>query len=496
MTVRRRTLLALAGSALTGLAGCTGDSGSESDGTSDGTPTGTPGETPTATPDGSSGEPSGGTASELTATVDISPASYLASATPAETHPVLSRRQREPEPIATLPEPLADALQEAHGDGFETDEPAEALLAAVDEIRSRPYRRVSELDVQIDGLAYVADLQLPELEVQLGDEKLEEYDDGRTVTQDDEFEDEEVNRLVSLIGWDGSPQRHRSSYVRTLVPDDVETFLDSYDYVEDEQGVSPIVVERHNWEPPHTIELREFTDEDRWGREILDAEALEDDLRQFLEAVIESETVVESLPFVTDNVPGSYFETVAVESDAQEPPLVRFDGTVYYVNVTEGSHETMPITVVAEAAEPTEDGLARFRLTVEVTDEKPGATVAPSEPVELHGQIGLPAPLWIPEDGEYHLLYNDRYEVPVASDDDAASWSLAVDDLSLQETAVSQEMSVGESLTATYVVPATAPEGSYTLSGTFAALWREDADDHNRTDGVYPFDVEVTLTEP
>ncbi|PCR90295.1 hypothetical protein CP557_06920 [Natrinema ejinorense] len=431
----------------------------------------------------------------MTAAVNISGASYLAGAAPAETHPGLSRRQREPEPLGTLPEPVTNAIQEAHEDGFETEEPDEALLAAIDELRSRPYRRVSELDVQIDGTAYVADLQLPELEVRLGDEELEEYNDGRVVAYDDEFEDEEVNRLVGLIGWDGSPQRARSSYVRTLVPEEVEAFLDSYDYVEDENGVSPIIVERHNWEPPFTIELRPFTDEDRWGQEVLDAEALEDDLREFLEAVIESGTGADSPSFVTDNVPESYFETVAVESDVREPPLVRSNGTVYYVNVSEGDHETMPVTVTAETAEPTEDGLARFTLTVEVTEEKAGATVAPSEPVELHSQIGLPTPLWIAADGEYHLLYSDRYEVPVASDDDDISWSLADDDLNRQETAVSQEISVEETLRTTYVVPATAPEGSYTLAGTFAALWHEDADDHNRTDGIYPFEVELTLTE-
>lgn len=495
MTVRRRTLFALAGSTLAGLAGCTSDPGSESDGTPDGTPTETPGGTPTATPNESSDEPSNGTASGLTAAVDISPASYLARAAPAETRPDLSRRQREPEPIATLPKPIADALREAEGGGFETDEVDEALLAAVDEVRSRPYRRVSELYVRIDGTAYVADLKLPELEVRLDDEKLEKYDDSRVVAEDDEFEDDEVDRLVGLLGWDGSPQRARSSYHRALVPDEVESFLDSYDYVEDEHGVSEILVERHNWEPPYTIELREFTDSDRWGREVLDEEALEDDLRQFIEATIESGTGVDSPPFVTDDVPASYFETVAAESDVQKRPLVRIDGTVYYVNVSRGSHETMPITVTAEAAPPTEDGLARFSLTVEVTDDKRGATVVPSEPVELHSHIGLPAPLWISENDEYHLLYSDRYEVPVASDDDSASWSLAVDDLNVQETAVSQELSVGEALTTTYVVPATAPEGPYTLAGTIAALWHEDADSLNRTDGVYPFNVELTLAE-
>jgi hypothetical protein len=66
----------------------------------------------------------------------------------------------------------------------------------------------------------------------------------------------------------------------------------------------------------------------------------------------------------------------------------------------------------------------------------------------------------------------------------------------VEEVAVSEELSVGDELTATYVVPGTVPAGSYTLSGSFGALWLENPDDYNQTQGVYPFEVELTLTEP
>jgi len=492
MTVRRRTLLALAGSAIAGLAGCAGDSDS---GSTDGTPTETPDGTPTATPDESADadSPAGG----VSAGVALSTAPYLAGAVPVD-EVEYQREENTPQPRSEFPATFADAVREAQDRGGELviEDPAEELLTALDRItKPRTNIRWSEPVVRLEGAAYVVEPKLPVLEVRLDEERLEEADPDRTVSYEDEFDHEAVESLVETIAWNGTPETARGSFKRSLVPDEVGAFLDSYEYVEDERGISPIVVERHNWEPPYTIELREFTAEDRWGREIHSAQSLDADLRQFLETVVASGTGFASPPFVTDDVPASYFETLAPDRGG-ERPLVRVDGTVYRVNVSEGAHETLPITVTAESAEPTADGLARFGLTVEVTDDKPGVDVAPGEPVALHSGIGLPSALWVEHGGEYHLLNSDRYEVPVASEDGGKSWSLAVDHPGVEEVAVSEELSVGDELAATYVVPGTVPAGSYTLAGSFGALWQANPDDHNRTDGAYPFEVELTLTEP
>jgi hypothetical protein len=98
------------------------------------------------------------------------------------------------------------------------------------------------------------------------------------------------------------------------------------------------------------------------------------------------------------------------------------------------------------------------------------------EPVELHGQFGLPSPLWITHDG-------------------GESWSFAFDDIDVRETSVAEELSVGDELAATYVVPGTVPAGPCSLAGEFAALWQANPDDYNKSSGVYPFEVELTLTE-
>jgi len=499
MAPHRRTLLAVAGSALAGLAGCSGISGSDP---SDETPDSTPDGTPTETPIESSGnrsersdESPENTASGTSAEVDLSTASYLAGAAPAE-ESVFQRAENTPRPLSEFPEAFADAVREARDGGFETDDPGRELLAAVDDRTiPRTNHRWSEPVVRLEGTAYVVEPQLPVLEVRLGGEILDEYDRDRTVSYEDEFENGEIESLIETISWNGTPNTARGSYNRSLVPDEVEAFLDSYDYVEDERGVSAIVVERHNWEPPYAIELREFTEEDRWGREVLDAGSLDDDLRTFLDAVIESGRGISSPPFVADDVPDTYFETLEPDSENAERPLVRVDGTVYRVNVIEGTHESMPITLRAEQASPTDDGLARFTLTAEVNDDKPGAEVASGEPVELYSAVGLPSALWIAHDGENHLLKSDRYEVEVASEGDGGSWSLDVDDPVPGEMVVSEELSVGDELTATYAVPATVPSGQYTLAGNVAALWRESPDDRNRTDGNYPFRIELTLSE-
>ena len=355
---RRRTVLALAGSTLAGLAGCATDSGSNpSDETPDTTPTGTPNTTPTKTPDGSSGENTGDQSdrseeadSGMTAQVDLSTASYLAGAVPVEEFEY-QRQENTSQPMSAFPAAFADAVREAHDGGFQTDDPSEELLAALDEI-TKPRTRIrwSEPIVELDGNAYVVEPHLPVLELRLGEELLAEYDESRTVSSEGEFEHEEVESLVRRIGWDGKPNTARGSYKRSLVPDEVEAFLDEYDYVEDERGVSRIVVERHNWEPPYTIELREFTAEDRWDREVHDLRTLDDDLREFLESVLESGTGVSTPPVVTDEVPASYFETLAPDEEGGEGPLLRVGGTVYRVHVVEGSHEAIPVSVTAESA--------------------------------------------------------------------------------------------------------------------------------------------------
>jgi len=496
---RRRTLLALAGATLAGLAGCATDSGSDP-------ANGTPDATPTETPDGTAGDESGegnegaeetsnGTASGLSAEVALSKKAYAVHASPVDQLPDWVLDPVEPTPVSEFTEPLADAIRQARDGGFETDEVSDELLTAVDIARPRPYRSMSELHVRINGTAYVADLQLPELEVRLGEEEVEEYDPDRVATEDDEFDTDSVRRLMSLIAWDGTPETARTTYRKANVPKAVESFLDSYDYVEDHEGVSPIVVERHNWEPPYSIELREFTAADRWDREILDAQALDGNLRALLEDVVASGEQLRSPSYVTDEVPETYEDTLRPDGERADKPLLRLDGTVYYVRVAEGSHESMPVTATAEPAATTDDGLAQFRLRVEVTDEKPDATVPPGEPVELHSEIGLPCALWVTRDGEQHLIDSDRYEVPVQNGDDGRSWTLAVDDLDIRETSVKEELSVGDDLTATYVVPGTVPAGSYSLAGEFAALWQANPDDHNKHSGVYPFEVELTLTE-
>lgn len=493
---RRRTLLALAGSAVAGLAGCASDSGSD-----------TPGETPDTTPDDSlddnSEDTPGGNAGETpdetpeakqpSVQVDLSTPSYLVGAVPADDFPRTARDATEAKPVSTFPDPLANALRQAEDGGFETDDPSEELLAALDEARSRSYRRLTELSVRIDGTDYVAELEFPELDLQLEEQLLEEYDADRVISIEGPFETDKIGVVVRRIGWDGTPETARGRYVISQVPDDIEAFLDRYDYIEDHKGVSSIQVTRHNWEPPYSIELREYTEEDRWGRDIVDLQTLDSDLQALLRTAVEAGDWINGPPVVTDDVPESYFQRFQDEAGKENSPLVRFDDTVYRITVSEGTQETIPISLSVAPATPTADGLARFTVTVEVTDDKPEATVATGESVDLHSQIGLPSALWITHDDEHHLLNSDQYEIPVTSENDGSAWSLDVEDPELGETAVNKALAAGDELAATYTVPSTVPDGSYALAGSFGALWLEHSDDRSQTSGVFPYEIELAL---
>lgn len=505
MTPRRRTLLLLAGSAVAGLAGCLDDSDStQSDGDFDGTPAenadGTPDGDADAPPDDSSSDSTEAATGERTAEgllgqVALSTASYRVVAVQATEDPRFSWRENHPSPVSEFPEPLADALRQARDGGFETDDPSDELLTALDGSARHRSDRLSELYVRLDGTEYVAELQFPEVVIELSEEQVDEYDPDRVAAIDGEFETSEIESLVRRIGWDGTPETTRSPYRSSRITEAVAAFLDSYDYVEDHVGVSPIQVRRHNWESPVSIELRSFTPADRWGREVRDVQTLDDDLRPFLTKVIATDTGFLSPPFVTDDVPDSYFDTFWPESRKRDPPLVHVEGTVYSIYLREGSHETMPVTLSAEPASPTAEGLARFTLTISVSDDKPNVDVATGEPVQVHSQIGLPCALWISHDGESHLLNSDRYEAEVTTGNDGGSWSLAVEDPEITETNVGETLSLGDEITTTYVVPRTVPAGSYTLTGDFAALWRTDAAEREQISGSYPFEITLTLDE-
>lgn len=459
--------------------------------------------------------------------VALEPVSYLAGAAQPRT---IHQREVEPDDVRAadeIPAVLRDALYDAVDGGFETDSVSEELLAAVDELRSprgdhallRPY-------VRLDGTAYFFDPKFPTLVVRLADETVAEgeYDPEATIAHDavvgghDDLS-EGAESLLKRIAWDGTPNKARVPYRVSNVPDGIESFLDRYEYVEDEQGVSRIEVERRHREPPYTIEVRELGAEDRYGRPVIDEAELGAELRQFLRRVISQSGDDSSPPYMTDEVPAEYFQRLDT-GDISTDPFVRVDGTVYYVGVTESEHDRLPVDLSVEPASPGEDGQSRFTMTVEATDGGPETTVAGDGPVELFGHVGLPSVLWIRHDGEWYLLNSDAYQYPVDSERtrttaaDAAMllhvggrefelmraaeavestrWSLDLDVDRINETTVFEALSVGDELSTTYEVPAAVPSGTYTARGFLGVTWNDGTGDRAAY-GVSLFRIELTL---
>ena len=432
--MRRRTFLAGAGSGLAVLAGCTGTASDQS-----------------------------------RIEVDLQTVTYSAGAAkPRE----IRRLEVEPDDIRDedeIPAALREALSAAVDGEFESESVSEELLAALDELREpRASHRVWNPYVRIDGTEYVFEPELPTLHVELAEETVDEYDPDDVVVREgvvgghedlpaeaDGHEDlpSAAEYVVQRIGWDGRMNTSRDTYRRSQVPEEIETFLEEYDYIKDFEGVSLIQVERRNWDPPYDIELRELGAEDRYGREIIDEEALSEEARAFVRSVIQSTDSDPPSLFVTDSVPEEYFETLQPTGDVNEGPFVRVDGEVYHVGVTEADHDRLPVDVSAEPAPPESGDRPRFTMTVEATEEgtntdtdccdslppcrhnllasdsdTPGLStpaennhsspyeMGTDESIELFGHIGLPSVLRVEHDGEYHLLNSDTYEQDVESE--------------------------------------------------------------------------------
>jgi len=488
--MRRRAFLAASSGSLLALAGCSGDGGKES-----------------------------------SLDVTLEPVSYLAGAArPRE----IRQREVDPDDVRAedeIPAVLREALYDALDGGFETDSVSDELLAAVDELRSprgnhallRPY-------VRLDGTLHFFEPKFPTLVVRLADETVEdgEYDPDDTITHDavDGGHDDlsgEAEMLVERIAWDGTPNRARVPYRVSRVPEGIESFLDRYEYIEDERGVSRIEVERRHWEPPYTIEIRELGDEHRYGRPVIDEDDLGTDLRRFLRGVVSRSGDDPSPPYTTDEVPAAYFERIGT-GDPRTDPFVRIDGTVYYVGVTESAHDRLPVDASIEPAPSGEDGQLQFTMTVEATDSGPDTSVAGDGPVELFSHVGLPSVLWIRHDDERHLLNSDAYEYPVDSErvtttatdaamllqaggqefelmqaeteNESTRWSLDLDVERIRETTVVEPLPVGDDLSATYDVPAAVPEGTYTARGFFGATWDDGTGTQQE---LYLFEVELSF---
>lgn len=382
-------------------------------------------------------------------------------------------------PESDIPDALRDPLAAARDGGFETDDPSDALLAAVDEFRVydrgelKPY-------VDIDGTRYAFDPTLPTFTAELLDEEAEEYDEDRVLReagQRDDLRSDAVETFVHALTAYGTNVA-RGEYRRCVRPESVAAFLDEYDYLEDQFGICRIRTGVENEDPPYGIAARELTEGDMWDRQVVDESELDAELVTFFERALASEHRVPALPgndrsqLFADDVPDTY-EAFAAERD--EPVYYRIDGTVYDIAVGESLYDRLPVSV---SVAPSEDAPREFTLTVAPAPENADGDAEGPYTFTSHG--ALPSALWTFHDGERRSLEIVETEgvegpQPTRSDGEAL-----------------ESLNAGDEMVATYAVPESLPAGTYVSRGLFGVSWgvpEQTPDEH----GAYPFELRIAV---
>ncbi|GAB7008269.1 hypothetical protein [Halorubrum trueperi] len=466
----RRALLSAIGCSLVAVSGCV-----ENDLGTEPTTNGTDDETTNGTDD----ETTNGTDDEATAVTDIELRTVEHVVNAYEPSP---SRGIDPEFVVhetEIPAALREPLTGARDGGFETDDPDDALLAAVDEFRAfdrgelKPY-------VELDGTRYVFDPILPTFVAKLDDEEADEYDEDRVLRearQHDDLDSEAIEGFVRALTASGT-HVPRDEYRRCLLPEAVAPFLDEYDYLEDQRGVSRIETTVENEDPPYAITARELTEEGMWDRPVVDESELDDEVRAFFERALASPHRRPALPspahrqYFINDVPDAY-DDLAAEYDT--PPYYRLDGTIYAIIVGESLYDRLPVSVSIAAADGAE---LEFALAVSSGSENADGDV--EGPYTFTSRGALPSALWVFQDGE-------RRSLEIAETDGIDGPRPNRSDGEALET-----VEAGDAIAATYAVPADLPPGTYVSRGLFGVSWSvPDRTPGER--GMYPFELALTV---
>ncbi len=476
--MHRRTLLAVASSVLAGVTGCITDSGdTEARSVPNASSTDADDSSTAAKTDG----PETDDAPAASVSVELQTVEYV-----VKSYQPSPDRGIDPDDVVhedDVPAALREALYDARDGGFETDSVSGGMLSGLDEFRSHANGTLYPY-VRLDGTRYEFDPSFPTFVAELGEETLDDYDADRLLPEDaqSDVESDAVRDFVRALTAQGT-HLPRTEYRRSVVPDAVEGFLDEHDYLEDYNGVSRIRTEVRHADPPHTIEIRELTDEDRWGRPVIDESELDDDVLAFFEHALESDhrEQVTSSPhrrhYFTDDVPESYFDVVGERG----LPYFRLDGTVYSIAAGSPEYDSVPVSVSVDDGAPGRE----FTVTVSPAPENADATVEDSFTLTSRG--ALPSVLSVTHEGERHLLDSPDY--------DRSRWRDAPDDPDRDWRANNQVLETadpGNEFSATYAVPDELPRGTYVSRGEFNISWSLP----DQTEGEYagyPFELFITV---
>lgn len=468
----RRALLtsiggSVAGGSVVALSGCVGET--DTDPAADGTDGGSNG-----TDDGQSDDGDGTTPS-----LDVELHTVPHVVTAYEPSPSRGIDPEHVVPESEIPDALRDPLAAALDGGFETDDPSDALLSAVDEFRVWDKGKLKPY-VEIDGTRFAFDPTLPTFTAELLDEEAEGYDEDRALReagQRDDLDSEAVETFVDALTAYGANVA-RGEYRRCVRPEPVAAFLEEYDYLEDQFGVCRIRTAVENEDPPYAITARELTTGDMWDRPVVDESELDAELVTFFERVLASEhrapalTTPDRSQLFADDVPDAY-EAFAAEYDG--PIYYRIDGTVYSILVGESLYDPLPVSVSVTASE---DASREFTLSVAPAPEN--ADRDAEGPYTFTSRGALPSALWTFHEGErrsLEIVETEGVEGPQPRRSDGQAL---------------ESLDAGDEMAATYAVPSDLPAGTYASRGLFGVSWNVPGQTPSEHGG-YPFEVAIAV---
>ncbi|AEH37667.1 hypothetical protein [Halopiger xanaduensis] len=449
----RRALLTLVGGSLTAVAGCSDvadeqTTSPQSNDTPDDTPTGVQSEDPRID-------------------VDLTTAQYrvhvdeVSHPTGINQRNILSAEDRHPD--------FETAIREARDDGeFQTADPSEGLLQSIDEFRrfGIGYRYLPY--VELDGQEYKFAAAVPEYVYRLdinhsdaGDPDDIDVDPDRIAHFEDDVDSGIVEAFVDTLAA-LTPHSPRDSYRRSIVPEEVASFVETYDYLETPQMVAPIEADVEDPGAPYTIRVEKLTERDLRGQEIIDIDEFGPELRSFLETAIASPHRAETIStdqreYRTDEIPDLYWEYVTSSPRDVMDSYVRHEREVYEVRVEEPDRDhpiNLTVTPVSDVERPT------FEITI-----SPDETVGEDDEVILQSHGLLPSVLWVGDGDERH-----RLETPV---DDRIEWQeVDQDEVDIKDAEYAipdrvianrqrDTLVAGQSITRTYTLPESVSDGTY-----------------------------------
>lgn len=377
MPSRRQFLAAATGGVMTGIAGC---------GTA--TDRSTTGSTPT-------------TGADATQTTAGDPA-------------VQARLEREaywlrgvdlPASIAGLPEedivalpdldqPTRDAVATAITDGrFATSDPSTALLDGIDDVTFVEYR----------GTYYDISHTFPTFTLRFDEVAPASAPDDRTVELDSEVveSDEMIEEAIYTVAPFGTHNPIRP-YTTTRLSDPLREFLARYDYVRSGDMVGELVLSTTERTPPHTVTATEATDEQLYGRPVLEYDSFTPKSRDLIRRTLDDER---KTPLSHQDTHHSIFPSdIPDRLDRRldhESYFVRVDGTIFGFSARHLHWEDLPVEIAATAIDDSvEDSPARIELRAKNTGTRsvelamPG--IAPFGVLVAYGPGGEHY-LWTPE---------------------------------------------------------------------------------------------------